>query len=482
MPKYLLKMEAVNLSSFIEDTQDLSTSRGGSLLLLNSTKRINEHFPKLKKIQTGASEGLFVFESEDKRKAQDLCQQIKDVIGKDPELGQATFILDYFPYDGNNFLFSQEAVTARARWNQFQQSTVVILEINQDNDIHECALDWIRPGTKKETIKKEDKNVSESIYVRRKYGKSQKHKFYKNLLQENNLQEIEAEFVNDFEALTNAPEKGNLHHKMAAIYFDGNRFGQIRNQICRDEQTLNDFDNCLKTYQAEAMRSLLEKMENDKGYRTKDDKLRLETLLWGGDEIIWVVPAWKGWNVMQGFYRISQDWTFGDNYLTHAGGMVFCHHNAPIHRIKHICKELAESAKQQSREKNLFQYLVLESFDNVGPDLQLYRKQQCPFSWECSLLGQDMEEISRSIRKIKSEFPRGQIYKALQAAISSAKASDVEEDNSYDKFQDRLISVLPKEAFDYITSLLASGMLGTSPGFWLHLADLWDYIPEENEL
>ena len=42
MNSFLLRMEGVNLSNFVFDTQDLSTIRGGGLLLLDAALRVEE--------------------------------------------------------------------------------------------------------------------------------------------------------------------------------------------------------------------------------------------------------------------------------------------------------------------------------------------------------------------------------------------------------------------------------------------------------
>ncbi len=58
--KYYLRIEGVNLSNFVYDTQDLSTIRGGGLILLDSIDKLKENFKGiLDPISTGASSGLF---------------------------------------------------------------------------------------------------------------------------------------------------------------------------------------------------------------------------------------------------------------------------------------------------------------------------------------------------------------------------------------------------------------------------------------
>src|SRR2546423_4391372 len=61
--KFYLRMEAVNIAQFLEDCEDLSTIRGGALLLLDSPRRLAQKFPLLKEISLGGSQALFEFDA-----------------------------------------------------------------------------------------------------------------------------------------------------------------------------------------------------------------------------------------------------------------------------------------------------------------------------------------------------------------------------------------------------------------------------------
>ncbi|QTA89241.1 hypothetical protein [Desulfonema magnum] len=546
MAKYYLRMEAVNLYAFIGDTYDLSTIRGGGLLLLESAKQVQTKFSSaLTVISTGASIGFFSFEAEDDANAEALRRNVAEFLRNDENLQHATFVVDFEKAD-KDFLQTREMVLAKNRWRQFQQPTVVIPEPNEHMD-HFCPLDKVRPGTEKSKVKGKEEIISKSVAQRRSHGIDQKKRdFYISEIGEFCGSAITADFVSNLESLTDDTEQGNLHHKMAVIYLDGNGFTKIRNKYCNDENTLRQFDIQLRGFRADALKALLDRMD-DGSYRDKDERYRLETLLWGGDELIWVVPAWKGWNVLDCFYTASASWEFAGQRLTHAGAMVFCHHKAPIHRITHLCQDLADSAKaatyfkltRQSfsalkkegfpdliekltslrdtvyegkadliyalsrtlekdqfdqhnalilkhaekaagREQNLFQYLVLESFDHIGSDLETYRNLQCPIPWKISFSGEDMADMADNIRALKADFPRGQIYKAVHSALFSVKENQ-EQASYYDQFEERLKQILPEEVFNKAEKLISGGYFGTSPGAWLHLAELWDYIPEEEK-
>lgn len=485
--KYYLRMEGVNIGSFVGDVQDLSTIRGGSLLLLNSVDEVAEEFANhLHPLTTGASNGTFAFDAEDDDKAETLRGEIARFLSTHQRLRHATFVVDV-QRTGHDFLFDREAVLARNRWRQWQQSTIVVPERNHDPTVRECAIDALRPGVCKGTVKGEkDKPVSSSAATRREYGRNMKHCFYAEQMKKYfkdctiDRQSAGFSFVQDLQSLTSDNSRENLDGKMAVIYLDGNSFGKIQSELCRTATEQKHFDTLLKERRAEALKSLLEMMHADPA-GSNGEALRLETLLWGGDELIWVVPAWFGWRVLGNFYAISEEWQFKEKRLTHAGGMVFCHHNAPIHRICKLAKDLAEAAKIEAKKSeqpgNLFQYVVLETFDHLGRDLESFRRVQCPAEWKISLDGNSMLDVAADFATLKERFPRNKVFTGVHAALADAKTSGREFE---EKFKIRLEEIVSREARETVERLSGSHF-GTAPGLWLHLADLWDYIPDKED-
>lgn len=498
--KYYLRMEGVNLHSFVYDTKDLSTVRGGGLLLLRSAKWVEKKWGKgkspgriLHAISTGASSGLFSFEAEDNNQANAVQKAVARFLRR--HLQHATFVVDVQKTDSEStsFVHDREAVLARNRWRQLQQPTVVVPEHNNDNDIEVqvCHIDWVRPAMSNKKAK--GRRISYSVGVRRSYGQSQKQDFYASEMEKYCNWDFSGKFVNDLKALTDDKTQGNLHHKMAVIYLDGNGFGRIQTEHCPTENALMDFDTTMKLNRANALKFLLKNMDKVDDYKTKDKAFRLETLLWGGDEIIWVVPAWKGWEVLSWFYKISQDesWMFDREQLTHAGGLVFCHHNAPIHRIVDLSKALAEAVKKEIKKeikkqeeeaqptllpKNLFQYLVLESYDHVGGDLEAFRKIQYPLSWKLSLNGTQMQEMTGKFLRLKENLPRRQVIGGVHAGLMDGRRGT--KSDFHQRFVERLTTIIPREVVEEIARDFVE-YFGKPPGLWLHLAELWDYIPEE---
>src|SRR5579872_3506291 len=161
-----------------------------------------------------------------------------------------------------------------------------------------CRIDKVRPGVHQEN----GEPVSTSVQIRRKYGREQKQAFYQR---QANIPC--PRFVNDFSKLTGDNSRGNLNHKMAVIHLDGNRFGEIQNVLCASPESLQDFDHTLRRLRSGMLLELIQQTASKGAWtdKNKDDEAgehRIETLLWGGDEIIWVVPAWTGLWVLGFFF------------------------------------------------------------------------------------------------------------------------------------------------------------------------------------
>lgn len=464
MTTYYLQVQGVNLSNFIFDTADLSTIRGGSLLLLDSIDSIPKRITsaKLEPITTGASAGLFTFETpEDQGEtAKQVRNEVELALNDDPGTLHATFAVDVVPAS-NNFTEDREKILTLNRYRQMRQPRLAIPQWNEDGKVSNCNIDGIKPGVA--GVAGVTKRVSISVKVRREYGLKQKRgDFYKKY----SGMEPNKEFSRDFDELTNDPSRGNLHHKMALIYLDGNKFGSLQAQTCKDAPALNDFDTTVKEYRKGFLQRLISRIETEQGWPSTEGRYRLETLLWGGDEMILVVPAWKGWDLLSLFYQCSRDWQFRNHRLTHAGGIVFCHHNAPIYRITNLTHELAERAKKKSNAENCFAYQVLESFDHIGADLDRWREMQHADGEtldDLILPGDTMSEAAEAFLQFKNDdtlcFPRRKLFEVVKLLRKdSEKAGNIIE---------KLMSLVPDTLLNYF---------GNNRTSWFHIAELWDYV------
>jgi hypothetical protein len=481
--EFYLRVEAVNLSNFIFDTTDLSTVRGGGLLLLDAINRIDDHFTQLEAISTGASSGLFSFTADNLESAQILQQQIVDFLNLNKKFKHATFVIDTLPV-GKTFTEDKEKLLALNRWQQMQSSTVVFPKNDQQNaKFPICQVDDISPSSSHKIQKGDDSLiVSESVYQRREYGRKQKQIFYKKQTKLKNL----PNFVNELDELAYDIKRDNLHHKMAVIYLDGNSFGTIQREICQGDdakEALQLFDEQIKEYRRGFLHDLLKDTigKSEWTYKHDEPKHRLETLLWGGDEILLVVPAWLGWWTLSYFFQKSKDWEFPDPNsdtkvypLTHAAGLVFCHHNAPIHRIKDLAMKLGDLAKAKSREVNSVAYQVLESFNDVGEnleDLKSFINKRCGESGlksdDLIILGNEMGKALSAMEPIKRAIPKGKVYAIVQALLHAPTEK-----------ADELIAEAERQLNHTLQTELKQlqNSFGENREFWLHLIELWDYI------
>ncbi|HID99178.1 MAG TPA: hypothetical protein EYP59_02670 [Thiotrichaceae bacterium] len=478
---YYLRVEAVNLDNFIFDTTDLSTVRGGGLLLLKVIEDIKMEFSQratisdFKPISTGASSGLFSFTSDEK--PDEVRKTVFKFINQHDKFKHATFVVDVLPVS-KNFNKDREKLLTLNRWQQMQSPTLVFPDNKQQDMEHPvCGIDHIRPSTATRKVprgKDEPLIVSESVYQRHEYGRDQKkQEFYE---QKTGLKPLK--FVIDLTELTDDENRGNLHHKMAIIYLDGNSFGSLQRDL--DQEGLQDFDKTIKEYRCEFLHDLLFDITQteDSEWLYASKKIRLETLLWGGDELMLVVPAWKGWWTLNFFFEASKQWCFRDKSLTHAAGLVFCHHNAPIHRIRGLAYQLGDLAKakkdnqgnQIGREANYVAYDVLESFDNVGLDLEGIRQKRCDDlqldSQNLILPGKQLAEILNAMDTVKQAIAKSRIYNIVQALQQASKTQE----KLIHKAKADLNTSQQKQAFETLCQFF--GKKAT----FLHLVELWDYI------
>jgi hypothetical protein len=464
--KFYLRIEGVNLANFVYDSQDLSTVRGGSLLLLDAIEEVRQNIPsvQLDAVTTGASSGLFQFDVVDEAAAESVRQEVERFLSVHPQFKHATFVVD-IQCGSTDFVRDREALLARNRWRQMYQPTVAIPAWNTQGGLRVCEIDRLRTATHSMPGPKgTPERVSASVWIRREFGRTQKQQFY----EQQTGAEILRRFAQNLDELTSDPTRGNLHHKMAVIYLDGNGFGALQNKECVSSQTQRQFDVTIKDYRRTMLKALLRAMEDEKSWISQHDRYCLETLLWGGDEIIWVVPAWQGWNTLALFYQQSRHWEFAGQRLTHAAGLVFCHHTAPIHRITTLARDLAELAKETSRKDSLFAYQVLESFDHIGRDLKEFLTERYGEPKDLVLSGDRMDGVAEAFAQLKREeaLPRRKLHQIVHQL-----PQDMPQVGSIIHAVTQDLNVVQGGALMVLRNYFGTHHMG-----WLHLAELWDYV------
>jgi hypothetical protein len=306
---------------------------------------------------------------------------------------------------------------------------------------------------------------------------------------------------------------------MAVIYLDGNGFGKIL-RACSDPGRLTAWSDLLHYNQDQFLAWLLSEarkakrgktdwfwsgpvIHNDGRKRYKADALRLETLCWGGDEIIWVVPAWKGWWLLREFFELygrlgelaRRDFDPGDidglRKLTTSAAVVFCHHNAPIHRVIHMAKQLTERPKEIIREthkdRDYCAFQVLESFDHLGGNPKEWRSRLVGRLGvdESALVfrGEEMRQAQMAIWSLKQEIARSRMHEVLAAIYRKPDFEPKDLAEGLRLGEKALARAGVKPQFLELEAVSANAgptvsAEARSAIAWLHLGELWDYMVE----
>ncbi|OQX17685.1 MAG: hypothetical protein BWK76_09880 [Desulfobulbaceae bacterium A2] len=479
MAEYYLRMDGVNLANFVLDTQSLNIIRGGGLLLLDAVSRVKKATHAghtLDPVSTGASSGLFHFTAPDDDAACKVREGVIALLRQDDDLRHATIMVEVLPAEPDGaFLPTREKLLAVNRWRQMQAPS---LAIPPGTGQEVCGFDLVRPA-RAVARGPQGKPIGESSWRRHEFGRTMKQDFY---AQWSGLPEEKLPgFTNEFATLANGAGFGNLNGKMAVFYVDGNGFGKLQQQHCTSRVTQKGFDDFIQGKRQELLRTLLQECMADSDWMHFAE-LRLETLLWGGDEIIWVAPAWKGWWLAERFFALSAGWQYqgtdaeGTQFcetLTHAGGLVFCHDKAPIHRITRLVRDLAEIAKGVSRTRNLLAYQVLESFDHLGADPARWRQSQCPPGVTADALlvaGENLATIAAQAGEVRRALPRRRLYAIVTALFDNSAETD-------DLIAEARAVVERAGGLASLDAVLAA--FGGGRAAWLHLLELWDYLDPE---
>jgi hypothetical protein len=443
MTKYThyLQVEGVNIYPSLYDTSQLSTVRGGSLLLklavellggrpgprggqpknrsaLATVERFNRKIEELNRgdkepripifeppdrnvtdslapITTGASSGMYGITGDD---PEPLMKEIREYLSNHPYFRHFTFTVVSETASGN-FQETKERLLARTRMAQLRQPSLAPTAPGSPEDAAPCRLQGILPAHEamalppkdlKERVKESGQapKVAASCQNRFYFGRYAKFALYETEISalkpaprwRNLLANFErfhpAESLNE---IGDTKDCESLKNKIAVIYFDGNGFGGLQQRRVTSEAYQIEFDQTVKTYRREFLEALAKRWLDYK-HTIEDTEtgsreiIPLETLLWGGDEMLFVVPASKGFELVQFFYEQSRDWTYQSEPLTHAGGVVFCHYKTPIGRAQKLVRELAESVKEKEygRKGNFFDYVVLESIDYPAEPLSVF--------------------------------------------------------------------------------------------------------------
>ncbi|MGB0734115.1 MAG: hypothetical protein ACPGPF_10120, partial [Pontibacterium sp.] len=232
-----------------------------------------------------------------------------------------------------------------------------------------------------------------------------------------------------------------------------------------------------------------------------------------------IVPAWAGFEVLQHMMDFFNKATIGDAAMKHSYGMVFCSAKTPIRKADSLARELADNIKdlKHGRNHNLFDYAVLESIDYPTEALDKFwqtqfgglAEQRRPLAIRMGSLPISRADIAQCL----DALPRTAMYRLLESLVATpVNKLDADQVASLSAESLRELAktspnMLPHIHYAHILSSLSAkeknalSTLGqlfqefvpsetdeadelcnlphTSPAFWLHLVELFDYLAPE---
>lgn len=541
MGHHFLLVEGVNLYANIYDTDQLSVIRGSSFLYKDAIEFIQDQFAEcLEPVSTGASSGLFHLKPDTAESIEMVAQKVRRCLREHGQYRHLTF--------GVECCYADHVQDAKCQlWGQlhFHQLQSLIRMPDVFSERHPnlnkpSGLEGIRIAAKDAARRVQSdtvRDLSLSELVRLKHGRNKKH------------EHEEFKFARDINALCAHPDKNyRLNGKMAVIYMDGNGFGRrqddyLQQAIDKGEdgiQAQKDFDEKIQACRNEFLEDILSLMQSGEMPEAtyKEDEsdedteagnvIRLETLLWGGDEMLFVVPAWLGMDFLQRFFECSRTWTLADGKaeLTHAAGIVFCQAKTPIRIIQQLAKDLADRVKEAKdaegndvgRTRDSWDYLVLESIDYpTNPDLACYFTARYPTLSkrpESAIATTHWNQAKTALHALLNEgdLPIRQVYRILEAFHKAPPSGELtwnelfelnkkseqerhkleEKLSKQEKAEFQLIRTLksdPRESVQTKLRYLADEFFDLNidkaeqrAWLWLHLRELWDYLlPTQGE-
>ena len=382
----LVHIEGVNFEATVWDVNDLATQRGASLALLEAPKVLIQAAAEvlgaeMEEVFTGASIGRYLLHTDENAAkvealVRDLAahptENIRSLGHLLPYLCFVAAAVDPKDYD-DDMVAARRSVVAKARRAQLQTPTVVAPAPVDHGRL--CALNPMLPTASP------SKPYSASIEARREYGRQRKQGFYTS-------QDIHipdgAVFAREIDDLVR-DGPGHLpisvRNKVAHIYLDGNDFTSIRERIieCADEPLAAEkaFSEFVSTRRRRLLKRLVDDLNgyDDMFVATEDEDriFRWETLLWGGDEAAFIVPAWGLPRLLPLLAdELATDWTFEGKVFTHKGGIYVADRKTPIVLARRLAEALADSAKCGGA--STAQIMISESVSppvdvtRIGPD------------------------------------------------------------------------------------------------------------------
>jgi hypothetical protein len=330
--------------------------------------------------------------------------------------------------------------------------------------------------------------VSTSAKARRFYGRRAREGFF-GRLPATGFDCASLRFTQDLHELVddqafNAEERADLgragvanrlpmsvRNKLAIFYADGNGFGKIRNALGGDAKALALFSDTVQQLMQKHMLGRLigelqgrantplsepeaklrrgsaavfatnDDPEDDAAFSATERRLRFELLMYGGDELCFVVPSWLGLEFARIFMAAVEGRTVTGtdgqvHALTFKAGLVFAPFKMPIASGRSLAKTLADMSRLDVDGVPV-NSLGVQAFESLEPPANGLEPTRAALFGEpgegsageaakhaarhLPIRGTELADLIDDIMALKAMgFPRSQLYQSLKAAQWSA--------------------------------------------------------------
>lgn len=522
----LLRVAAINFDATVYDTDDLSTIRGASLILLDGVGAVEamlrERFgarAAIETVESGASVLIVSIASPDGVPLAEIESAVRAHLageGRFPQLRHFCFAVSTDA--GAGALAERIArLEAHGRTAQYRMLSAPLFDApgkgGRPSDLSHCL-----PGVKAD---KDGALLSAADAARREFGRQARSGLYDAVLPRSpkgreiakkladaglgyarSLGDLRARRVGEI----NLPL--SLHGKIALLHLDGNAFGAIRRErMAQGAGAAAAFSAYIRGKQADLLCALLEwsLQQGDDVmilHRDGEKKLRLETLLWGGDEIVLALPAHAAWDIAGLVCRELETWRLPreadpkQRALTHGVGLLFANYKTPIRQLRLLVEDLTEAAKTVRDRVNL-QAFALETVDlpDGGLDAarcELFQLKDCGVLHLRAGRERGFAEADQILRETKKRLPRSLAMKLALAATGrdpGLDEMDLKRAHAGEEWEKFARAQLDRVLSAHDRAFVEKALFGDLPGYsaqtraasLLNLLNLWDYIAPLDE-
>lgn len=471
LEEHVLRVEGVNFDNCLYDTNNLAVIRGASLLLDQVerpvAKAIREALGKdIVPEWAGGSKALFRFvASEVVAKQVESC--VRSALAKEP-WKHLSWVVDRVSGEGAEVI-AESRNRARQMRSWSVQSCALPGAKRQD------ALDGMRPADP--ACDDPRGPLSPATRSRLAYGRQQRQGFWQDRIGSDLAKEIT--FCDDFEDIVKdckAPVSEAASSKIAVLQFDGDGFGKIIDAAGGSAGFAAKFSEISRNLLSALVRRSFD-LESKEGNKPST-LLRMEVLLWGGDDMTVVVPCWRALDMIAAFYDAAQTAQIAGRGLSFTGAAIIAQRKAPIRRLRALAEEAVGLTK--SAAPGSFTMDVFEAASPPEDGLEAHRARVHPglSAAELSFPGAKAGALAENIRRCQREAGRSNPSRTALHRLLLMQADETLEEGMTDYFTRVLGNPVEELQIDRFLpgterSLRADLRL---------LLDFWDYVPQKRSV